>query len=170
MIYKTLRRLQGVSLFRFKSFLIVLSVKGRIVLDVSKNNKLMLSSSSFNDNIISESKNVFSSILHGLKAFYVKKLMLVGIGFRCWSYFDHVKNCQSLVIKLGLSNDVLIFLPPGVIVFCLRPTLIVIMGVSKDIVSLVVAQIRSIKVSDPYKGKGIRCEGELVRLKPGKQK
>lgn len=44
------------------------------------------------------------------------------------------------------------------------------MGVSKDIVSLVVAQIRSIKVSDPYKGKGIRCEGELVRLKPGKQK
>ena len=77
MIYKTLRRLQGVSLFRFKSFLIVLSVKGRIVLDVSKNNKLMLSSSSFNDNIISESKNVFSSILHGLKAFYVKKLMLV---------------------------------------------------------------------------------------------
>jgi ribosomal protein L6P/L9E len=44
------------------------------------------------------------------------------------------------------------------------------MSFSKEIVSLVVAQIRSIKVSDPYKGKGVRCEGELVTLKPGKQR
>jgi large subunit ribosomal protein L6 len=170
MFDKTLRRLQGVSLFRFKGFVVFLSVKGRFVFDVTKSSKLIISPSLFNDVMISEPKNLFSSSVSGLKTFYVKKLILVGIGFRCWSYFDQIKNCQVLVIKLGLSKDVLIFLPSEVLVFCFWPTLIVIMGFSKEIVSLVVAQIRSIKVSDPYKGKGVRCEGELVALKPGKQR
>ena len=170
MVYKMLRRLQGVSLFRFKGFVVFLSAKGRFVFDVSKSNKLTIAPSSFTDSITSDSQNPFSPSVFGLKTFYVKKLVLIGIGFRCWSYFDQVKKCQVLVIKLGLSKDVLIFLPSEVLVFCLRPTLIVIMGFSKEIVSLVVAQIRLIKVSDPYKGKGVRCEGELVTLKPGKQR
>ena len=170
MVYKMLRKLEGVSLFRFKDFVVFLSTKGRFVFDVSKSNKLTMAPSLFTDSITSDSKNPFSSSVFGLKTFYVKKLVLIGIGFRCWSYFDQVKKCQVLVIKLGLSKDVLIFLPPEVLVFCLRPTLIVIMSFSKEILSLVVAQIRSIKVSDPYKGKGVRCEGELVTLKPGKQR
>jgi len=170
MSYKMLRKLQGVSLFRFRGFVVFLSAKGRFVFDVSKTNKLTVAPFSLSDSIISESKNPFSSSVFGLKTFYVKKLALIGIGFRCWSYFDKVKDCQVLVIKLGLSKDVLIFLPSEVIVFCLRPTLIVITGFSKEVVSLVVAQIRSIKVSDPYKGKGVRCDGELVTLKPGKQR
>ena len=157
-------------LFRFKGFIVFLSAKGRFVFDVSKSNKLTTAFSSLTDSIISESKSPFSSSAFGLKTFYVKKLVLIGIGFRCWSYFDQAKKCQVLLIKLGLSKDVLIFLPSEVLVFCLRPTLIVITGFSKEIVSLVVAQIRSIKVSDPYKGKGVRCEGELVTLKPGKQR
>jgi len=170
MAYKMLRRLEGVSSFRFKGFVVFLSAKGRFVFDVSKSSNLTMVSSFFTDTITSDFKSPFSSSVFGLKTFYVKKLALIGIGFRCWSYFDKVKDCQVLVIKLGLSKDVLIFLPSEVIVFCLRPTLIVITGFSKEVVSLVVAQIRSIKVSDPYKGKGVRCDGELVTLKPGKQR
>jgi len=117
MVYKMLRKLEGVSLFRFKDFVVFLSTKGRFVFDVSKSNKLTMAPSLFTDSITSDSKNPFSSSVFGLK-----------------------------------------------------PTLIVIMSFSKEIVSLVVAQIRSIKVSDPYKGKGVRCEGELVTLKPGKQR
>ena len=112
MAYKMLRRLEGVSLFRFKRFVVFLSAKGRFVFDVSKSNNLTMVSSFFTDTIRSDFKNPFTSSVFGLKTFYVKKLALIGIGFRCWSYFDKVEDCQVLVIKLGLSKDVLIFLPP----------------------------------------------------------
>jgi large subunit ribosomal protein L6 len=65
---------------------------------------------------------------------------------------------------------VLIFVPADIIILCLKPTLIFIKGFDKESVSLIACHIRSIKVPDSYKGKGIRYENELVRIKPGKQK
>ena len=77
---------------------------------------------------------------------------------------------QVLVIKVGLSRDVLIFVPVNIIILCLKPTLVFIKGFDKQAVSSIACQIRSIKVPDSYKGKGIRYENELVCIKPGKQK
>ena len=100
----------------------------------------------------------------------MEKLNLVGIGFRAWCYFDSIKNCQVLIVKLGLSKDVLVFIPSDIIVLCLRPTLILIKGVDKEEVGRMAREIRSIRVPDSYKGKGVRYENEVIHIKPGKQK
>jgi ribosomal protein L6P/L9E len=173
MKFKNSINLFDVSLFRYDNFVIFLSSKGRVVLDMSKNiNDLrcFLSSSSLRIDKTFSSESKIESVLNGLRTFYIKKLSLVGIGFRAWSYFDNDKNCQILSIKVGLSRDVLISIPSDVIILCLKPTLILIKGVDKDAVSLLACQIRSIKTPDVYKGKGIRYENEIVNIKPGKQK
>jgi len=93
------------------------------------------------------------SIINGLSEFYHKKLNLVGIGFRSWCYFDKVKKCQILCIKVGFSKDILISIPSDVLVVCLKPTLILVKGVDKESVSLLACKIKSIKKPDAYKGK-----------------
>jgi large subunit ribosomal protein L6 len=105
-----------------------------------------------------------------LSEFYHKKLNWVGIGLRSGCYFDKVKKCQILCIKVGFSKDILISIPSDVLVVCLKPTLILVKGVDKESVSLLACKIKSIKKPDAYKGKGIRYENEVIHLKPGKQK
>ena len=158
--------LHDVSFFRYNDSIILLSPKGRVILEIPKN-KIDFQYQ-IKKTILSESK--LESILNGFKVFYYKKLSLVGIGFRAWWYFDKTKNCQVLLIKVGLSKDVLVMIPANVIVLCLKPTLILIKGIDKEAVSLLACQIRSIKVPDAYKGKGIRYENEIINIKPGKQK
>ena len=165
--------LKSICLFRYNDFVIFLNSKGRVILDMSKNDAYLKCQIGSNLIRLDQSLplgNKIQSILDGLQTFYHKKLSLVGIGFRAWCYFDQVKRCQVLSIKVGLSRDVLIFVPSNIIVLCLRPTLILIKGVDKEAVSLMACQIRSIRVPDSYKGKGIRYENEIVRIKPGKQK
>jgi ribosomal protein L6P/L9E len=162
-----------VSLFRYKDFVIFLSPKGRVVLKYSKKKddfQYQLTSSLIKVKKASLVESKLESIVSGLKEFYHRKLNLIGIGFRAWCYFDNMKNCQVLCVKVGLSKDVLIFMPSDIIVLCLRPTLILLKGIDKESVSLLACRIRSIKVPDAYKNKGIRYENEIVRIKPGKQK
>jgi ribosomal protein L6P/L9E len=173
MKHQSLLDLTGICLFRFKNFVIFVGSKGRFILDISKNSSFCLSL--VNSNLLTVNKilmfdNKLESIIYGLKTFYHKKLNLVGIGFRAWSYFDKKQNCQVLSIKVGLSKDVLIFVPSHVVILCLRPTLIIIKGIDKEAVSLLASQIKSIKIPDAYKGKGIRYENEIIQIKPGKQK
>lgn len=170
---KNVIQLENVSLFRYNGVIIFLNSKGRVVLNLSKSDspqKCQIDSNSLKINKSHSFGNKIDSILTGLQTFYHKKLSLVGIGFRAWCYFDQVKNCQVLAIKIGLSRDVLIFVPVNIIILCLKPTLIFIKSFDKEAVSLIACQIRSIKIPDAYKGKGIRYENELVRIKPGKQK
>jgi len=173
MKYENLVNLNDVSLFRYKDHIIFLSSKGRIVLDMSKRHSnfcYQISSDSLKINKSLPIECKLESIINGLSEFYYKKLNLVGIGFRSWCYFDKVKNCQVLCVKVGFSKDVLISIPSDVIILCLKPTLILVRGVDKDSVSLMARKIKSIKKPDAYKGKGIRYENEVIHLKPGKQK
>tara|TARA_B110001450_G_scaffold220248_1_gene215644 strand:+ start:12602 stop:13123 length:522 start_codon:yes stop_codon:yes gene_type:complete len=173
MKYENLVNLNDVSLFRYKDHIIFLSSKGRIVLDMSKRHSnfcYQISSDSLKINKSLPIECKLESIINGLSEFYHKKLNLVGIGFRSWCYFDKVKNCQVLCVKVGFSKDVLISIPSDVIILCLKPTLILVRGVDKDSVSLMARKIKSIKKPDAYKGKGIRYENEVIHLKPGKQK
>ena len=173
MKYENLVNLNDVSLFRYKDHIIFLSSKGRIVLDMSKRHSnfcYQISSDSLKINKSLTIECKLESIINGLSEFYHKKLNLVGIGFRSWCYFDKVKNCQVLCVKVGFSKDVLISIPSDVIILCLKPTLILVRGVDKDSVSLMARKIKSIKKPDAYKGKGIRYENEVIHLKPGKQK
>jgi large subunit ribosomal protein L6 len=170
---KNMIDLCGVSLFRYHNFIVFLGLKGRAVLDVevkSSYSKFQMTSKSLKVVKPTFSESKLESMLNGLETFYHKKLNLVGIGFRAWCYFDSIKNCQVLIVKLGLSKDVLVFIPSDIIVLCLRPTLILIKGVDKEEVGRMAREIRSIRVPDSYKGKGVRYENEVIHIKPGKQK
>lgn len=161
------------SVFRYKSFLVLMNPKGRIVLNMSKESEKLKYSLSSNTLYVKQQKNFQSTVLQalsGLINFHDKKLSLVGIGFRAWTYFDKTENCQVLSVRIGFSKDVLVFIPSDVIVFCLRPTLVLIRGLNKESVGLFGSRLKTIRRPDLYKGKGIRYEDENVSIKPGKQK
>jgi large subunit ribosomal protein L6 len=103
-------------------------------------------------------KNMISGVTEG----FSRKLELVGIGYRA-----EMKQ-GMLFLNLGFSHPI-IFLPPeGIKVDVLTDTSIQISGIDKQLVGQVAAKIRSFKVPEPYKGKGIKYEGEFVRRKAGK--
>jgi len=172
MKYQNSFELHAIRLFRYNNFIVFLSLKGRMVVDV-RVKKSFFQYQISSDSLISRSRsseNKLEALINGLYVFHYKKLNLVGIGFRAWVYFDKFKNCQVLSIKLGLSRDVLIFVPLNIIVLCLRSTLILIKGIDKEEVSHMARYIKLIKSPDFYKGKGVRYENEIIRIKPGKQK
>jgi len=172
MKYKNSFVLYSICLFRYNNSIVFLSSKGQMVVDVRAKKSFFqyqVSSDSLTSKSTS-SENKLEALINGLYVFHYKKLNLVGIGFRAWVYFDKFKNCQVLSIKLGLSRDVLIFVPLNIIVLCLRSTLILIKGIDKEEVSQMARHIRLIKSPDSYKGKGVRYENETIHIKPGKQK
>ena len=75
---------------------------------------------------------------------------------------------KKLNLSLGLSHPVLFSLPEGIRVELDGPNKIKVSGIDKQLVGLVAAKIRSFRPPEPYKGKGIRYKGELVRKKAGK--
>lgn len=109
---------------------------------------------------------LYRSLLHnmivGVSEGFSKKLELVGIGYRA-----ELKG-KNLVMMLGFSHPT-VFCPPGDIsIEVPTPNTIVVNGASKELVGLVAAKIRSFRQPEPYKGKGIKYENEVVRRKAGK--
>jgi large subunit ribosomal protein L6 len=92
------------------------------------------------------------------------KMELSGVGYRA-----SVQG-SKLVLQLGYSHDVEYPIPQGIVVKCEKPTSIVITGPSKQKVGQMAAEIRSYRIPEPYKGKGVIREGEFVIRKEGKKK
>ncbi len=103
-------------------------------------------------------KNMIAGVTQG----FSKRLELQGIGFKA-----ELKG-QELLFSLGFSHPVKFTMPEG-IDFKVEKNIITVSGIDKERVGLVSAQLRSLKKPEPYKGKGIRYEGELVRRKAGKK-
>lgn len=93
---------------------------------------------------------------------YSKKLIIEGIGYKAQLQGD------TLVLILGYSHDIKVKTPEG-IVFEVDKTSITISGFDKQLVGNIAAKIRSYRKPEPYKGKGIRYEGEIIRRKAGKK-
>ncbi len=93
---------------------------------------------------------------------FTKTLILQGVGYRA------VKKESQLVFSLGFSHDVLFDEPKDVKIDVKDATKLLISGIDKQRVGQVAAQIRSFRLPEPYKGKGIRYEDEHVRRKAGK--
>ncbi|MBM3468916.1 MAG: 50S ribosomal protein L6 [Alphaproteobacteria bacterium] len=91
-------------------------------------------------------------------------LELVGVGYRA-----SVQG-SKLVLQLGYSHDVEYPIPQGVVIKCDKPTSISITGPSKQQVGQIAAEIRSYRLPEPYKGKGVIRAGEFVIRKEGKKK
>ncbi len=86
---------------------------------------------------------------------------LVGVGYRA------AREDKGLVLNLGFSHPVKVASPPG-IELNVEGAKIIVSGIDKAQVGQVAASIRRFKPPEPYKGKGIRYQGEIVRRKPGK--
>ncbi len=98
----------------------------------------------------------------GLTRGFEKRLEVVGVGYRV-----DLKG-KELHLALGYSHPVIYRIPDDVEITVEKPNKIIIKGIDKQRVGAVAAEIRRFREPDPYKGKGIRYEGEILRLKPGK--
>jgi len=103
-----------------------------------------------------------ANMVDGVTRGFEKKLEFEGIGYRAQLDGD------SLVMQLGFSHPVRFKIPAG-IKFSVDKNLITIAGIDKELVGQVAARVRSQKPPEPYKGKGIRYQGEIIRRKAGKK-
>lgn len=105
---------------------------------------------------------LIANMIEGVTRGYEKKLEIEGIGYRA-----SVEN-GVLVLRVGFSHPVEIPPPEG-IAFSVDGNVITVSGTDKEKVGETAAKVRSMKPPDPYKGKGIRYQGEVVRKKLGKK-
>ncbi|WP_395496499.1 50S ribosomal protein L6 [Arsenophonus endosymbiont of Lipoptena cervi] len=109
-------------------------------------------------------RSLLNSMVIGVTKGFIKKLLLIGVGYRA-TIKDDVIN-----LSLGFSHIINYKLPKGIIAKCPSQTEIVLEGLDKQVIGQVAAELRSYRVPEPYKGKGIRYEDEVVRNKESKKK
>lgn len=107
-------------------------------------------------------RTLIANMVEGVSKGFSKKLQLVGVGYRA------ALKGKNLEMQLGYSHPVLVEAPEGITFEVPSQTEIVVTGPSKEQVGQVAANIRKWRKPEPYKGKGIRYEGEHVRRKAGK--
>jgi len=108
------------------------------------------------------SRTLVSNLVTGVTQGYTTKMEIFGVGYRV-----QLKG-SNLEFALGYSHPVVVQPPDGVTFAVESPTKFSISGIDKQKVGQIAANIRRLRRSDPYKGKGVRYEGEVVRLKEGK--
>ncbi len=107
-------------------------------------------------------RTLIHNMIEGVSQGYAKKLELVGVGYRA------ALKGKNLEIQLGYSHPVNVEAPENITFEVPSQTEIIVKGISKEQVGQVAADIRAWRKPEPYKGKGIRYEGEYVRRKLGK--
>jgi len=108
-------------------------------------------------------RTLLSNMVTGVTTGFEKKLEIQGVGYRA------SKKGADLEILVGYSHPVVVSPPENIEFEVPAPTQIVVKGIDKQRVGQVAAEIRAIRGPEPYKGKGIRYEGEKVRRKVGKR-
>lgn len=107
-------------------------------------------------------RNLIHNMVVGVTTGYTKSLIITGVGFRA-----EVQN-KMLVMNLGYSSDFVAVIPDGLTVTADAQGKVTVSGISKQLVGEFCAQIRKLRKPEPYKGKGIRYETEVIRRKVGK--
>jgi large subunit ribosomal protein L6 len=110
------------------------------------------------------SRSLVENIVVGVSEGYDRKLELQGVGYRAQM------QGNTLKLSLGFSHDIDYPVPEGIKIDCPSQTEIIISGIDKQKVGQVAAEIRSYRPPEPYKGKGVRYNGEYVFRKEGKKK
>jgi len=111
--------------------------------------------------------NLLKQMLLDISSFSCKKLNLIGVGFRV--VMLQTTGMTLLHFKLGYSHYVYFKIPKNLEIFCLRANKLFILGDSYSFVNQVAALVRSFKIPEPYKGKGIIYTTEKITLKEGKK-
>ncbi|MDQ0163585.1 50S ribosomal protein L6 [Bacillus alveayuensis] len=107
-------------------------------------------------------RSIIGNMVEGVSKGFEKGLELIGVGYRA------SKSGKKLVLNVGYSHPVEIEPEEGIEIEVPSQTKIVVKGANKERVGAVAANIRAVRPPEPYKGKGIRYEGEYVRRKEGK--
>jgi large subunit ribosomal protein L6 len=141
--------------------------KNKYIINLTKNSLSISNKNYVGCHKLLKLNNLLQSIIFGVNFLFSKKLSLVGIGFRIW--FKHFNNDKVILIKIGFSKDIYIPIPKNMLVYALRPTLLLIRGLQKNKINQFCNYIRSYKKPDKYKGKGISFYEDKTFLKPGKQ-
>ena len=110
------------------------------------------------------SRSLVNNLVVGVTQGFTQKLEIQGVGYRA------AVQGKTLNLQLGYSHDVPYPIPAGISIVTEKPTMIAISGIDKQLVGQVAAEIRGWRPPEPYKGKGVRYEGEYVRRKEGKKK
>jgi large subunit ribosomal protein L6 len=108
------------------------------------------------------SRTLVANMIEGVTKGYVKQLEITGVGYKA-----EVKP-YGLLFSLGYSHQIEFKAPGGIKLTAPVPTQVVVEGANKEIVGQVAAEIRSLRKPEPYKGKGVKYAGEVVRRKAGK--
>ena len=105
---------------------------------------------------------LIQNMVNGVSTGYEKKLKIVGVG-----YLGAVQG-DTLQLRVGFANEVHKTIPAGLDVTCPDQSHVVVRGANKQMVGQFAAEVRAVRKPEPYKGKGIRYDGEVVRRKAGK--
>jgi len=108
-------------------------------------------------------RSLIANMVEGVTTGYTKKLEIVGVGYQA-----QLRKANTVALQVGFANQVVLEAPAGVTVVVNDPTHITISGADKQAVGQFAAVVRKVRPPEPYKGKGIRYEGEVVRRKAGK--
>jgi large subunit ribosomal protein L6 len=107
-------------------------------------------------------RSLIQNMVVGVTEGYEKRLEIVGVG-----YVGAVQ-ANTLQLRVGFANEIHKKIPAGLDVTCPDQTHVVVRGCDKQQVGQFAAEVRAVRKPEPYKGKGIRYQGEHVRIKPGK--
>ncbi|MEX0793737.1 MAG: 50S ribosomal protein L6 [Pirellulaceae bacterium] len=103
-----------------------------------------------------------ANMLVGVNTGYEKRLEIVGVGYLAAIQGD------VLQLRVGFANEVHKKIPTDLTVTCPDQTHVLVKGIDKQRVGQFAAEVRSVRKPEPYKGKGVRYQGEYVKIKPGK--
>jgi large subunit ribosomal protein L6 len=109
-------------------------------------------------------RSLVNGMVTGVSTGFAKNMEINGTGYRA------AVQGKDLVLNLGYSHEVRYPIPEGIKITCERPTAVRVEGADKQRVGQVAAEIRAFRGPEPYKGKGIKYEGEQILRKEGKKK
>jgi large subunit ribosomal protein L6 len=107
-------------------------------------------------------RSLLANMVTGVNTGFTKTLVINGVGYRA------AKDGENLRLAVGYSHPVEIPAPPGINFEVPVPTRVVVGGINKELVGEIASKIRGVRPPEPYLGKGIRYENEVVRRKAGK--
>nr|WCH56174.1 ribosomal protein L6 [Calliblepharis sp.] len=162
----------GIKVTIIKSNITIEGPKGKLSHSLSKmitikknNNQLQLYPTNNNKEskaLHGLSRTIINNMVIGVSQGFKKNLEIQGVGYRCQM------DGKNLILNIGYSHPVVINPPENIKIKVEENTNIVIEGINKETVGQIAAKIRSKRPPEPYKGKGIRYTGEIVRKKVGK--
>ncbi|HEX2171712.1 MAG TPA: 50S ribosomal protein L6 [Dehalococcoidia bacterium] len=107
-------------------------------------------------------RSLLANMVEGVARGFRRDLEIQGVGYRA------IKAGDRLLLQVGFSHPVVMEPPPGIAFNVETPTRLNVTGIDKELVGEMAARVRKVRPPEPYKGKGIRYAGEVVRMKAGK--